>query len=118
MEARDGKEALAANSTAHVMGDAIDLVLLDINMPVMNGFEMLEQLRADPAMSVIPVVMQTSSTYDKDKERARCLGAAGYIEKPVKFEDLVAALDAVPSVRLIRADNAPPALVAVKRDGK
>jgi len=115
-EARDGKTALEQISTTLVKGDAIDLVLLDINMPVMNGFEMLERLRADPAMAAIPVVMQTGSIYEKDKERARVLGAVGYIEKPVKFQALVTALDSVTSVRLVPAEGAPPALVPLNRN--
>ncbi|MBI1211337.1 MAG: response regulator [Alphaproteobacteria bacterium] len=108
LEARDGKAALERIAALAASGEPIDLVLLDINMPVMNGFEMLERMHEDPAMSKIPVVMQTGSTYEKDRDRARELGAVGYIEKPVQFSALSKALEPVNSVRLV---GQPPALV-------
>lgn len=108
IEARDGKDALTKIADACTTGETIDLVLLDINMPVMNGFEMLARMREDPLMSSIPVVMQTGSTYEKDKERARTLGAVGYLEKPVEFSALAKILSGLRTVRLV---GLPPALV-------
>lgn len=107
IEATDGKAGLEAI----VAAGAIDLVLLDINMPVMNGFEMLQQMRENPEMRDIPVVMYTGSTYDKDKERAASLGAQGYLEKPAQFAALSAIISTLPTVRLVREDGQAPTLV-------
>src|SRR5215813_4017316 len=71
VEACDGRHGLETIVAMQARGESVDLVLLDINMPIMNGFEMLECMRADPAMANIPVVMHTGSAYDKDKERAQ-----------------------------------------------
>ena len=57
-------------------------VLLDINMPVTNGFEVLEWLRSKPEFQALPVFMLTSSNNDADRARATALGANGYLVKP------------------------------------
>lgn len=59
------------------------LILLDINMPVMNGLEFLEHLKNDPEKKKIPVVVLTSSREEFDKVNAFTLGVAGYMVKPV-----------------------------------
>lgn len=82
----------------------IDLVLLDINMPEMDGFEVLEQIRADPSLKDTLVVMCTGSIYDKDMARARRMGAAGYLVKPVKFDMLQTVLEQIPTLSLL-AEN-------------
>jgi CheY-like chemotaxis protein len=64
------------------------LVLLDINMPRKSGFEVLSELKADPDLRKIPVVMLTSSTDDQDVVKSYEDGASTYIAKPVKTEDL------------------------------
>jgi CheY-like chemotaxis protein len=61
------------------------LVLLDLNMPKMNGIEFLRELRKDPALSATPVVVLTTSTIDRDKLDAYGLNVAGYLVKPVTF---------------------------------
>ena len=109
IEARDGKAALDKIRGLRATGEIIDLILLDINMPIMNGFEMLTRMREDPSLAGIPVVMQTGSTYDKDKERARTLGAVGYLEKPVQFAALTEILGVVRSIQLV--GSAPPSLL-------
>jgi CheY-like chemotaxis protein len=86
--ARGGAEALKRLAEAHANDDAIDLILLDINMPGMDGFETLTRLRADAVLKGTPVVMCTGSTYDRDMERAETLGAAGYMVKPPSLEQL------------------------------
>ncbi len=65
------------------------LVLLDLNMPRMNGIEFLHELRKDPALSATAVVVLTTSTIDRDKFEAYNLNIAGYLVKPVTFSDFV-----------------------------
>ncbi len=111
--ANDGEAGLAAINARLKDGAGVDLVLLDINMPVMDGFEMLEQMRANEAMRSIPVVMCSGSSYDKDKARAADLGAIGYLEKPPRFEKLRPILDLAHSVRLVSNGGGPPMLLRV-----
>lgn len=61
------------------------IVLLDLNMPKMNGIEFLREVRADPELRAIPVVVLTTSTIDRDKLDAYNLNIAGYLVKPVTF---------------------------------
>ena len=86
--ARDGKEGLAA-----ILSKKPDLVICDIRMPGMNGFEVLEQLcAAGPAFADIPFVFLTALG-DRDSELAgRRLGADDYLTKPVDFEMLGAVI--------------------------
>jgi len=65
------------------------LVLLDLNMPRMNGIEFLRELRKDPELSATAVVVLTTSTMDRDKFDAYNLNIAGYLVKPVTFSDFV-----------------------------
>lgn len=65
------------------------LILLDLNMPKMNGIEFLRELRSDPQLRSIPVIVLTTSCDDKDKVEAYELNVAGYILKPVTFSNFV-----------------------------
>lgn len=65
------------------------LVLLDLKMPRRSGFEVLEWIRANPALHCLPVLILTSSRHDVDVKRAYELGANSYLVKPVSFEALV-----------------------------
>jgi CheY-like chemotaxis protein len=80
--------------------DAIDplpeVILLDLNMPRMNGLEFLAEMRATPALSDIPVYITTTSDMDQERAAAANLAVSGYILKPLDFEsghDLVDSLD-------------------------
>jgi len=87
--ARDGVEALeyvrerAKEAAARTRSL---LVLLDINMPRMNGFEVLSEMKSSPALKHIPVVMLTTSRREEDLVKSYRIGAASYITKPVNFE--------------------------------
>lgn len=65
------------------------LVLLDLNMPRMGGFELLGQLRADPVFRRSPVVVLSTSSSDEDVARAYEIGANAYLVKPSTFDELV-----------------------------
>ncbi|MGB3694569.1 MAG: response regulator [Spirulinaceae cyanobacterium] len=72
------------------------LVLLDLNMPKMNGLEFLHILREDPKLKLIPVIVLTTSDEDRDRVEAYNLNVAGYILKPVtfsKFAEVMATLN-------------------------
>jgi two-component system response regulator len=68
------------------------LVLLDLNMPLMDGREALEVIKADTALRRIPIVVLTTSKAEEDVFRSYDLGVSGYITKPVTFEGLVKAM--------------------------
>ena len=63
------------------------LILLDVKLPKINGFEVLKRLKADPEYSSIPVVMLTTSARDEEVARGYAEGANSYITKPVKFDE-------------------------------
>ncbi len=65
------------------------IILLDLNMPKMNGLEFLQELRSDPKIRQIPVVVLTTSNEEQDRIRAYNLNVAGYIIKPVTFSIFV-----------------------------
>ncbi|KEF30188.1 Two-component system response regulator [Marinobacter nitratireducens] len=71
------------------------LVLLDLNMPKMGGRECLEQIRKDPELQHLPVVIMTTSNREEEIFKSYDLGANSYITKPVDFEKLVAQVGAL-----------------------
>ncbi|HEU4583209.1 MAG TPA: response regulator [Polyangiaceae bacterium] len=92
--ARDGMEALALlHGSAPEAEPALvpEVVLLDLNLPLLNGHEVLRRLRADPRTRRIPVVMLTSSQEDKDILASYDLGANSFVQKPVDFLEFVEA---------------------------
>ena len=70
-----------------------DLILLDINMPRIGGFQVLEKLKADAQYSFIPIIMLTSSKNDEDIVKSYSSGAASYIPKPVDYNRFVELID-------------------------
>jgi DNA-binding response OmpR family regulator len=82
--ASNGKEGLEKAAS-----DRPDLILLDTNMPVMNGHEMLECLRNNPDTKDIPVIMLTARCEPQDIDAASAHGVADYITKPFDFADLM-----------------------------
>ena len=68
------------------------IILLDLNMPKMNGIEFLRELRADHKLRLIPVIVLTTSNEDRDKVEAYNFNVAGYILKPVTFSSFVEAV--------------------------
>lgn len=87
VSAANGREAIEA-----VRGGTFDLVLLDVNMPEMNGWETLRLLRAERAFSSLPVVMFSVKGEIRDKVHAMQEGAVDYIAKPFVVDDLVARI--------------------------
>lgn len=65
------------------------LIMLDLNMPGMDGFQVLQRIREDAALRKIPVVVWTTSSNEKDVEACYTLGANAYMQKPAIFTDLI-----------------------------
>lgn len=84
MEAEDGQAALSA-----LNGGKVDAVITDLNMPNMNGFELIRALRANPAYKFIPILMLTTEGDDSKKQEGKSAGATGWIVKPFNPEKLV-----------------------------
>jgi len=78
VHAREGHEAL---NLLHANPDT-DLIVLDINMPVMNGLEFLERLKSDRIYSDLPVIIVTTEDKEKEALRGMTSGARGYVKKP------------------------------------
>jgi two-component system response regulator len=91
---RDGQEALEY-LLSQDEGDTPrpDLILLDVNLPRVNGMEVLERIRRDDDLAVIPVIMLTASDREDDVVKSYRLGSNTYIQKPVEFEKFLQALD-------------------------
>jgi CheY-like chemotaxis protein len=68
------------------------LILLDLKLPKVDGLEVLKQIKADPTMQHVPIVMLTSSREDKDLVRSYTLGVNAYVVKPVGFTQFVEAI--------------------------
>ncbi len=88
VQARNGREALnllrGENGETKIARP--NVVLLDINMPRMNGLELLELLRADPEFNDLNVFITTTSDLENDRLKARNLAVSGYVIKPLSFE--------------------------------
>ncbi len=82
------------------------VVLLDVKLPLVDGFEVLQQIRSDPATKLLPVVVLTSSNQERDRQRAYELGANGYVVKTIDYEADTAALHAI--ARFWALSNEPP----------
>ncbi|GAA5513835.1 response regulator rcp1 [Deinococcus carri] len=87
--ARDGVEALAQLEADRAAERLPDLVLLDLNMPRLNGFEVLAALRADPALASLVVVVFTTSSAETDVRRAYALQANSYVSKPATLDEFL-----------------------------
>ncbi|HKJ49301.1 MAG TPA: response regulator [Christiangramia sp.] len=88
-EAQDGEEAIKFLRTTTKLPD---LILLDLNMPKMNGIEFLKILKDDKVLKYIPTIILTTSNNRKDVLECYKVGIAGYMIKPLKYDDYVEKL--------------------------
>lgn len=86
--ARDGLSAIELAQT-----EKPDLILLDILMPKMNGFLVIEALKDDPKTAEIPVVFISAKAEEQDLKKGKSLGASGYIVKPIKQKELLSVVE-------------------------
>ena len=89
-EAADGKEAIKV-----LTDEWVDLVLTDINMPNMNGLELISEMKKNDILQSIPVVMVTTVGSENKIQKSMKLGASGYIKKPFLPEDIKRTLIAI-----------------------
>lgn len=105
--AEDGEQAVAYLSGLGAYGDREehpfpDLVLLDLKIPRLDGFEVLQWIRRNPATKALPVVVLAGSSFRADIRRALELGANSYAAKPGRFEELQVLIDQIADVWLAR----------------
>jgi signal transduction histidine kinase/DNA-binding NarL/FixJ family response regulator len=87
LEANDGRSGLAQLAIA-----AVDLVITDVAMPVMDGFEMLKQLRQQPAYQALPVIVSSASVFEIDQNQSLAAGGNAFLAKPVQADVLLQQL--------------------------
>lgn len=110
--ARDGEEALdfifcrGAYASRNI-DDLPRVILLDLKLPLIDGLEVLRQIRADARTRRVPVVVLTSSTEERDVVESYALGVNSYIAKPVDFDQFSAAMHTIGMYWLLL--NRPPA---------
>jgi two-component system, cell cycle response regulator DivK len=86
-EAEDGEQTLAA-----VAKERPDLILMGIQLPIRDGYEVTRQIKADPAMRSIPIIAVTSHALDGEEQTARAAGCDGYVPEPYSPRQLLAKI--------------------------
>ncbi|HXX58254.1 MAG TPA: response regulator [Thermodesulfovibrionales bacterium] len=84
IEATDGVDALKKLSS-----EPVDLILADINMPVMDGLKLVSLVRNNPSYKDIPIIIITTEGAKEDKDRAMAIGANAYLAKPIQTQELI-----------------------------
>lgn len=110
---RDGAEALdylfcTGAYTGRNPTDVPTLVLLDLNLPRIGGFDVLRRIRAEERTKLLPVVILTSSDEERDLTEGYKLGANSYVRKPVEFQEFVTAVQQLGLYWMILNEPVPP----------
>jgi two-component system, chemotaxis family, chemotaxis protein CheY len=87
VEAEDGRDALSKMNSADV-----NMLITDLNMPNMDGIELIKEVRAQQQFKFMPIVLLTTESQDNKKKEGKAAGATGWIVKPFKPEQLVAVV--------------------------
>ena len=87
IEARDGEEGVRAAATEHP-----DLILMDIQLPLLDGYEATRRIKANPDLRAIPIIVVTSYALSGDETKAREAGCDGYVPKPYSPRQLLAKI--------------------------
>ena len=112
--ARDGVEALdylfgEGEYSGRDLSEMPALILLDLNMPRLNGMDVLKRIRADERTRLLRVVVLTSSTEEQDLVESYSLGANSYVRKPIGFEEFAAAVNQLGLYWLLLNESPPNA---------
>ena len=94
LAALTGVEAIERAGT-----DRPDLILMDVGLPVMDGYEATQRLKADPATRAIPIIALTAAAGQEDRRRALAAGANEYETKPIDFDRLMSKMDSLLGAR-------------------
>ena len=110
--ADNGRQAMEYLKGEHIYADrtrfpAPFIIFLDLKLPYVDGFEILDWLRGQPSLSKTPVCVLTSSAEIKDKDRAYALGARTYMVKPPSARDLLDVMNSLQSFWLRHWDDGP-----------
>jgi CheY-like chemotaxis protein len=89
LSARDGGEGVA-----RALADIPDLILCDIQLPILDGYEVAQRLKSDPATAAIPLVAVTAMAMVGDREKVMAAGFDAYITKPIQPETFIAQIEA------------------------
>ncbi|MCK4542983.1 MAG: response regulator [Spirochaetales bacterium] len=111
VEVSGGKDALSILGKAISSKEFFNLVLTDIQMPEMSGFDLAGEIRAIEALKGVPIIALTSSGSRGDGKRCRDMGIEGYLTKPIKQDDLHKAIVSVLGLSMGEAEKAVPELV-------
>jgi len=84
-EADDGVDGLRKLATGK-----FDIILTDINMPIMDGLKLVKRVRSDPTHKAVPIIVITTEGSNEDRQRALSLGANAYITKPIQAPQVIA----------------------------
>jgi two-component system chemotaxis response regulator CheY len=90
VEANDGIDALKKLSA-----QKFDVILTDINMPIMDGLKLVSMVRNDPSHKNIPIIIITTEGAEEDRKRGLALGANAYIAKPIQTADLLTVVNEI-----------------------
>lgn len=90
VEAKDGQDALNK-----LTGSGVNMLITDLNMPNMDGIELIKQVRSQQQFKFIPIIMLTTESQAEMKQKGKAAGATGWIVKPFKPEQLVAVVKKV-----------------------
>ncbi|MEM6290873.1 MAG: response regulator [Myxococcota bacterium] len=85
VEADDGVDALR-----RIASTKFDIIITDINMPILDGLKLVKRLRADDAYRTVPIIIITTEGAEEDRQRALALGANAYITKPIQAPQVIA----------------------------
>jgi two-component system, cell cycle response regulator DivK len=87
IEAENGEDGVAAAAA-----ERPDLILMDIQLPLLDGYEATRRIKAQPALSAIPIIAVTSYALSGDEDKARAAGCEGYVTKPFSPRELLAKI--------------------------
>ena len=90
VEAVDGVDACSK-----LKGSPVNMVITDLNMPQMDGIELIREVRKDPANRFVPIIMLTTESQETKKQEGKAAGASGWIVKPFSPEQLLAVVKMV-----------------------